>query len=42
MQDDRNLMVFTGNANRPLAQAVCKDLGIRWARRWSAGSPTAK
>ena len=29
MQDDRNLLVFTGNANRPLAEAVCKELGIR-------------
>src|SRR5690606_41242508 len=23
------LMVFNGNANRPLAQAVCRELGIR-------------
>ena len=29
MQDDRKLLVFTGNANRPLAEAVCKELGIR-------------
>ena len=29
MQNDRNLLVFTGNANRPLAQAVCNELGIR-------------
>jgi ribose-phosphate pyrophosphokinase len=29
VQDDRNLLVFTGNANRPLAEAVCKELGIR-------------
>ena len=29
MQDDRNLLVFTGTANRPLAEAVCKELGIR-------------
>ena len=29
MQDDRNLLVFTGNANRPLAAAVCKELGVR-------------
>ena len=28
-QDDRNLLVFTGNANRPLANAVCKELGVR-------------
>ena len=26
---NETLMVFTGNANRPLAQAVCKQLGIR-------------
>ncbi len=26
---NENLMVFTGNANRPLAQTVCKVLGIR-------------
>ncbi|WP_119717553.1 ribose-phosphate diphosphokinase [Cognatilysobacter tabacisoli] len=29
MQSDRNLLVFSGNANRPLAEAVCKELGIR-------------
>jgi ribose-phosphate pyrophosphokinase len=29
MQGDRNLLVFTGNANRPLANAVCKELGVR-------------
>ncbi|MEO6264949.1 MAG: ribose-phosphate diphosphokinase [Luteimonas sp.] len=29
MQEDRNLQVFTGTANRPLAEAVCKELGIR-------------
>jgi ribose-phosphate pyrophosphokinase len=29
VQEDRNLLVFTGNANRPLAEAVCKELGIR-------------
>ena len=23
-----NLLVFTGNANRPLAQAVCRELGV--------------
>jgi ribose-phosphate pyrophosphokinase len=28
-QDDRNLLVFTGTANRPLADAVCKQLGTR-------------
>jgi ribose-phosphate pyrophosphokinase len=34
MQDDRNLLVFSGNANRPLADAVCRELGVRRARRW--------
>ena len=29
MQNDPGLLVFSGNANRPLAQAVCKELGIR-------------
>ncbi|TBR12726.1 MAG: ribose-phosphate diphosphokinase [Lysobacter sp.] len=29
MQKDRNLLVFSGNANRPLAEAVCKELGVR-------------
>ena len=29
VQEDRNLLVFSGNANRPLAEAVCKELGIR-------------
>ncbi|HBK55238.1 MAG TPA: ribose-phosphate pyrophosphokinase [Xanthomonadales bacterium] len=28
MQNE-SLLVFTGNANRPLAQAVCRELGIR-------------
>ena len=29
MQDDRNLLVFSGNANRPLADSVCRELGVR-------------
>jgi len=29
VQNDPGLLVFSGNANRPLAQAVCKELGIR-------------
>ena len=29
MQDQANLLVFSGNANRPLAKAVCDELGIR-------------
>ena len=32
MQNDRNLLVFSGNANRPLAEAVCKELGIRMGK----------
>lgn len=32
MQDDRNLLVFSGNANRPLAASVCKELGIRMGK----------
>jgi ribose-phosphate pyrophosphokinase len=28
-QDDRQLLIFSGNANRPLADAVCKELGVR-------------
>jgi len=32
VQSDRNLLVFTGNANRPLADAVCKELGIRMGK----------
>ena len=27
-QEDRNLLVFSGNANRALARAVCEELGI--------------
>ena len=29
MQDDRNLLVFTGNANKPLAASICRELGVR-------------
>ena len=29
MQDKAHLLVFSGNANRPLAKAVCKKLGVR-------------
>ena len=29
MNEDRNLLIFSGNANRPLAQAVCRELGVR-------------
>jgi ribose-phosphate pyrophosphokinase len=32
IQDDRNLLVFTGNANRPLANEVCRQLGVRLGR----------
>jgi hypothetical protein len=27
--DTDGLLVFSGNANRPLAQAVCRELGVR-------------
>ncbi len=29
MNEDRNLLVFSGNANKPLAQAICRELGVR-------------
>ena len=29
MQDNPNLLVFSGNANKPLADAVCRELGVR-------------
>ncbi|RPE75543.1 ribose-phosphate pyrophosphokinase [Vulcaniibacterium tengchongense] len=29
VQNDRNLLIFSGNANRPLADAVCRELGTR-------------
>jgi ribose-phosphate pyrophosphokinase len=29
MQEEPNGLVFSGNANRPLAEAVCRELGIR-------------
>ena len=29
MQDERNLLVFPGNANQPLAASICRELGIR-------------
>lgn len=29
MKEDRNILVFSGNANRPLTQAVCRQLGAR-------------
>ena len=32
VQDDRNLLVFSGNANRELGSAVCKQLGVRPGR----------
>ncbi len=32
MKEDRNLLIFSGNANRPLAQAVCRELGVRQGR----------
>ena len=32
MQDQRNLLVFSGNANKPLAQSICKELGVRMGK----------
>src|SRR5690606_15158686 len=29
MKEDRNLLIFSGNANRPLAQSVCREPGVR-------------
>lgn len=29
MKEDSNLLIFSGNANKPLAQAVCRELGVR-------------
>ena len=29
MKEEGNLLIFSGNANRPLAAAVCRELGIR-------------
>jgi ribose-phosphate pyrophosphokinase len=29
MQDHPNLLVFSGNANKRLAQSICKELGVR-------------
>ncbi|MBS0225540.1 MAG: ribose-phosphate diphosphokinase, partial [Proteobacteria bacterium] len=32
MKDERNLLVFSGNANRPLAKSVCAELGVRMGK----------
>ena len=34
-----NLLVFSGNANRPLAQAVCRELGVPMGKAlvWAEG-----
>ncbi len=29
MKEERNLLIFSGNSNRPLAKAVCRELGVR-------------
>ncbi|MDR6991330.1 MULTISPECIES: ribose-phosphate diphosphokinase [Luteimonas] len=29
MKEERNLLIFSGNSNRPLAEAVCRELGVR-------------
>lgn len=28
-QEDRQLLVFSGNANKPLAESICRELGVR-------------
>ena len=32
MKEERNLLIFSGNANRPLAKSVCRELGVRQGR----------
>ncbi|PBJ82738.1 ribose-phosphate pyrophosphokinase [Lysobacteraceae bacterium NML93-0399] len=32
MKEERNLLIFSGNANRALAKAVCRELGVRQGR----------
>jgi ribose-phosphate pyrophosphokinase len=32
MKEDRNLLIFSGSANKPLAQSVCRELGVRQGR----------
>nr|WP_201745743.1 ribose-phosphate diphosphokinase [Xylella taiwanensis] len=32
IQDERNLLVFSGNANKPLTQSICKELGVRMGK----------
>ncbi|WP_242113341.1 ribose-phosphate diphosphokinase [Luteimonas aquatica] len=29
MKEESNLLIFSGNANKPLAHAVCRELGVR-------------
>ncbi|MGV8931844.1 MAG: ribose-phosphate diphosphokinase [Luteimonas sp.] len=29
MKEDSNLLIFSGNANKPLALAICRELGVR-------------
>ncbi len=29
MQEERELLVFSGNANKPLAESICRELGVR-------------
>ncbi len=29
MQEDRNLLVFSGNAHKALAESICRELGVR-------------
>ncbi|MGO3128519.1 MAG: ribose-phosphate diphosphokinase [Luteimonas sp.] len=32
MKEERNLLIFSGNANRALVQSVCRELGVRQGR----------
>ena len=32
MKEERNLLIFSGNANRALAKSVCRELGVRQGR----------
>jgi len=32
MKEERNLLIFSGNANRALSKAVCSELGVRQGR----------
>ena len=42
MQDAQNLLVFSGNANKPLAQSICKELGVQPVSKEQNDDPAAK